>query len=372
VMHGMSFDRPATFHALLTNPKPTGEIHCDGNFGPWQADVPSETPVSGYFTFRDADLSTLKGLSGTLASQGTFAGPLDYLAVDGITDTPNFALRTSGHPMALHTNFSAIVDGTNGNTILKNVTAQFLHSTLVASGMVVDVYPKVKGRTILLDADASRARVEDLLALAVKSDEPAMTGAAKLKVRIVIPEKDADLIDRLQLNGQFALSGVHFTSDAVQGKVDSFSRKGQGQPNDTDISDVTSELDGRFTLANGEASFSNLAFAVEGANVTLGGTYNLDSGEMDFRGKLEMDAKISQTMTGWKSVMLKPFDHFFKDKDRGAGSEIPIKIVGTRQHLSFGTDFHDKGNQNQSGASSQNSPENQKGTPNEEAKLAKR
>lgn len=346
VMHSFSFDRPATFQALLTNPKPVGEIDCDGKFGPWEGDVPSETPVSGSYTFRNADLSTLKGLSGTLSSQGTFSGPLAYLAVDGATDTPNFALRTSAHPMMLHTDFSAIVDGTNGNTILKNVTAKFLNSTLVTSGAVVDMYPNVKGRTIVLDAVSNHARVEDLLALAVKSGEPVMTGAAKLKVRIVIPEKNEDLVDRLQLDGLFGLSDVHFTSDAVQAKVDTLSRKGQGQPKDADISDVNSNLDGRFTLANSEMSFSNLAFDVEGADVTLGGNYNLDSGYMDFRGKLELDAKLSQTMTGWKSVMLRPFDHFFKDKDRGSGSEIPIKIVGTRQHLSFGTDFHDKDHEN--------------------------
>jgi len=47
-------------------------------------------------------------------------------------------------------------------------------------------------------------------------------------------------------------------------------------------------------------------------------------------------------MTGWKSMMLKPFDHFFKGKD--GGTEIPIKITGTREHPSFGSDFHDKDN----------------------------
>ena len=61
VMNNFSFDRSAAFHALLTNPKPLGEIHCDGQFGPWRADQPGETPVNGNYTFRDVDLGALKG-----------------------------------------------------------------------------------------------------------------------------------------------------------------------------------------------------------------------------------------------------------------------------------------------------------------------
>ena len=129
-MDNFDFTNPASFHALLTNPVPKGQIHCDGQFGPWQADDPSQTPVSANYTFSDADMGTLKGLKGTLSSEGRFSGPLDYLNVEGKTDIPDFALRTSDHPMALHTDFSAVVDGTNGNTYLNIVTAKFLHTTL--------------------------------------------------------------------------------------------------------------------------------------------------------------------------------------------------------------------------------------------------
>ena len=342
IMNNFGFDRPAAFHALLTNPKPRGYIHCDGEFGPWRADEPSETPVSASYTFFNADLGTIKGLRGTLSSTGTFGGPLDYLNVQGSTDTPDFGLRTSARPMALHTDFIAIVDGTNGDTVLTNVTAKFLHTTLVTHGEVVDVYPKVKGRTIALDATSNDARIEDLLALAVKSDRQVMTGSAELRTKILIPERDEDLVDRLQLDGQFGLGQVHFTSSAVQGKVDSLSRRGQGKPKDQDISEETSNLTGRFKMANGAIDFSNLSFGVEGASIVLAGSYNLDSGQLDFRGKLRLQAKLSQTMTGWKSVVLKPFNPFFEGKN--GGTEIPIKITGTRGHPSFGPDFHDKTN----------------------------
>jgi len=340
VMRDFSFDQPANFHALLTNPKPRGEIHCDGQFGPWRSDEPSQTPVRAHYTFEHADLGTLKGISGILSSVGKFSGPLDYLNVEGTTDTPDFAVRTSGHPVPLHTDFTAIVDGTNGNTILTNVTAKFRHTTIVTRGEVVDVYKNVKGRTISLEAASNNAQLEDLLNLAVKSDQPVMTGSARLHTKILIPERDEDLIDRMQLNGQFALADLHFTSDQVQDKVDSLSRKGQGEPNDFDIADMMSGLDGKFTMKKGTLDFTNLDFAVEGASITLGGTYDVDDGQMDFRGKLRLQAKLSQTMTGWKSVVLKPFDHFFKGKD--GGTEIPIRIAGTREHLHYGADFHDK------------------------------
>ncbi|HEY1270352.1 MAG TPA: hypothetical protein VGF08_00115, partial [Terriglobales bacterium] len=42
---------PMRFEAGLTNPKPVGEIFSRGTFGPWQADSPRDTPVSGAYTF---------------------------------------------------------------------------------------------------------------------------------------------------------------------------------------------------------------------------------------------------------------------------------------------------------------------------------
>ena len=51
---------------------------------------------------------------------------------------PDFALRISSHPMALHTDFNAIVDGTNGDVILNKVVSKFLDTTLITKGKVVD------------------------------------------------------------------------------------------------------------------------------------------------------------------------------------------------------------------------------------------
>jgi hypothetical protein len=53
-----------------------------------------------------------------------------------------------------------------------------------------------------------------------------------------------------------------------------------------------------------------------------------------------MDAKLSQTMSGYKSILLRPFDPFFR---KNQATQLPIKISGTRNEPSFGLDFHHKG-----------------------------
>ena len=108
---------PLSFEAELTNPKPTGTIFTSGYFGPWQADTPRETPLSGGYSFSHADLSTIKGLGGILSSKGKFDGTLEKIAVDGSTDTPDFRLAICRRPVPLHTDFHAIVDGTSGDTL---------------------------------------------------------------------------------------------------------------------------------------------------------------------------------------------------------------------------------------------------------------
>jgi AsmA-like C-terminal region len=339
-LHDFQFDSPARFQALLTNPVPRGEIACQGTFGPWEADEPSATPVDARFTFDDADLGTLKGLSGTLSSRGNFHGPLDELQVEGETDTPNFALRTSSGPMALHTEYSAVVDGTNGDVILNKVVATFLSTALVVHGEVVDLTP-LRSRTIELDAVSEKGRIQDLLRLAVQTDKPAMTGDARLKVHIDIPEKNEDLLERMRLKGQFTVDDALFTNDEIQGRVNTLSHKAQGEPKLGAEGQETSTLHGAFRMAGGVVKFSRLRFGVEGAALATAGTYDIDNGHLDFRGKLALEASLSQTTTGVKSFFLKAVDPFFRGKN--GGTVLPIKITGTKDAPKYGIDLFDHG-----------------------------
>jgi AsmA-like C-terminal region len=335
-----SFDGPADFQAQLTNAVPTGEIDAAGQFGPWDPDAPRQLPVNARYTFKNADMGTLRGLSGTMQSNGAFSGPLDYLSVKGATEIPNFALRVAGHPVDLHTDFTATVDGTNGNVLLHPVIAHFRHTTFVVNGEVVDLNKSAKGRTIQMDVNAKQARIEDLLYLTVKNDPPLMTGDAHFLGKMEIREGDEDLLDKLTVNGTFDVAESHFTSQSVQEKIDSLSRRGQGHPEDHQIDDVVSDLKGNFNLANGVINFSSLNFSVTGAAVALQGTYGMENGNLDFHGHLLMQAKLSQTMTGAKSVLLKAADPFFRGKN--GGSSVPIKITGTREHPEYGLDLGGK------------------------------
>lgn len=334
--------QPLQFNATLQNPKPVGNIHSTGFFGPWQ-DEPRSTPVKGRYSFTNADLSTINGIAGILSSTGEYSGTLGNIAVDGETDTPDFQIATSGHRVPLHTNFHAIVDGTSGDTYLEPVKAQIAHSALVAKGSIVRI-DRPNGHRIILDVSVDPARIEDLLKLGVRTEPAIMTGAARLKIKFDLPPGNGQVSDRLRLAGTFRISGAHFTNEKVQSKVDALSMRSQGRPRqakDNIPDNVLSEMNGRFKLSNGLLSFSKLHYQVPGAKVDLSGRYSLDGNQFDFHGKARMDAKLSHMVTGWKSILLKPVDPFFSKN--GAGTEVPVKVTGTKSEPHFGLDFgHNK------------------------------
>jgi hypothetical protein len=330
------------FEANLTNPKPVGNILSSGSFGPWQPDNPRDTPVNGTYSFRDADLGTIKGIGGILSSNGSYTGTLDNIVVDGTTDTPDFRIAISGRPVPLHTEFHAIVDGTSGDTYLQPVNGQILDTKLVAKGSVVRVKDP-KGHHIELDVVIQQGKIDDLLKLAVRTDPPVMTGYVHLKTILDLPPGEPDVSDRLKLAGHFQVSAVHFTNDKTQGKIDALSLRSQGKPGmakDNIPDNVHANLKGTFRLANGLLAFSELVFQVPGTQVNLTGKYSLDGNQFDFRGKARLDAKLSHMVTGWKAILLKPVDPFFSKN--GAGTELPVKVTGTKSEPHFGTDFGHK------------------------------
>ena len=334
--------QPLQFNATLVNPKPVGDIQSSGLFGPWQQDSPRDTPVQGKYSFSNADLGTIKGIGGTLSSTGDYSGTLGNIAVHGETDTPNFQIATSGHPVPLHTEFHAIVDGTSGDTYLRPVNATLLHSTFTASGSVVRVKDP-NGHDIELDVVLDHAQIEDLLKLGVRTDPPIMAGPVEMKTRLSLAPGAATVADRLKLDGTFHVLRAHFSNEKVQSRLDSLSLRSQGNPKQANQhveENVPVDLRGAFTLKDGLLSFSSLHFLVPGTHVDMTGDYSLDGQEFDFRGTARLDAKVSQMTTGWKSILLKPVDSFFSKN--GAGTEVPIKITGTESEPRFGLDFGHK------------------------------
>jgi hypothetical protein len=333
---------PLRFEATLTNPKPVGSIQSTGQFGPWNEKSPRDSAVVGDYSFTDADLGTIKGIGGILSSTGKYGGTLGRIEVEGQTDTPDFSIAVSGHRVPLHTEFHAIVDGTDGDTYLDPVKAKLLHSAFTASGKIVRM-KNPPGHDVELNVVLGRARIEDLLKLGIKTDPPIMTGMVEMKTKLSLPAGAEDIANRLALNGNFHIPAGHFTNEKVQGQIDSLSLRTQGKGGVVEGQaepSVTSDLAGAFRLSQGALSFSYLHFLIPGTHADMTGKYTLDGDTFDFHGLVRMDAKLSQMTSGWKSILLKPVDPFFHK--HGAGTELPFKISGTRDAPHFGLDFHHK------------------------------
>jgi hypothetical protein len=342
-MSSVGTGQPMRFHAILTNPRPVGSIDSTGSFGPFVADSPADTPVVGTYSFSHADLGTLKGIGGTLSSTGKYEGILDRITVDGETDTPNFQLDTAMHPVPLHTKFHAIVDGVNGDTYLQPVDATLLHSHILATGDVVRA-PGGQGHDIKLDVTVDHARIQDMLQLAVKTEPPIMIGSLTLHTKFYLPPGKVSVTQKLRLQGGFQITGAHFTNEKVQSKVDQLSLRGQGKAKEAaqelkggPSANAASEMQGNFDLGAGKLTITDLKYNVPGAHIAMNGVYSLDGQQFDFHGNARLDAKVSQMVTGWKSVVLKAVDPFFS-KD-GAGAEVPIQVTGTNSEPHFGLDF---------------------------------
>ncbi|MFZ0663599.1 MAG: AsmA-like C-terminal region-containing protein [Acidobacteriaceae bacterium] len=344
-LHALGAGHAMRFHATLINPKPIGDIDSSGYFGPFSEHSPGDTPVKGTYKFSHADLNPLKGIGGILSSTGRYQGTLNNITVDGETDTPNFTLDTAGHPVPLHTKFHAIVDGTNGDTHLEPVDAMLLNSHIIARGDVVSV--PGQGHDINLDVTVQPGHLEDILALAANAEPPVMTGDLTLHAKLSIPPGKQSVTRKMRLKGNFDVTNVHFTDPKVQDKIDQLSLRGQGKPEKakqdaahTINVNIASEMKGNFTLGNRRITITGLRYNVPGADIAMSGTYTLDSSQVDFHGTASLQAKLSQMVTGWKSLLLKPVSPFFSKN--GAGTQVPISITGTRKDLHFGLDFfHD-------------------------------
>ncbi len=64
----------------------------------------------------------------------------------------------------------------------------------------------------------------------------------------------------------------------------------------------------------------------------------MNAGQFEFRGKVRLTAKLSQTVSDWwKKILLKPVDPIFAKN--GVGTEVPIRISGTKNSPKIGFDL---------------------------------
>jgi AsmA-like protein len=333
-LKSVGLNTPMKYDAAMTIPKPPGTLHSHGDFGPWAGPEPGDTPLQGDYVFENADLGIFNAIAGTLRSTGTFRGTLDSVEAKGYASVPNFRLKMAGNPIPLSTQFEVLVDGTNGDTVLRPVRARLGRTNFTTTGAVIK-HEIRDHRAINLKVTMPSGDIRDLLRLATKGP-PLMEGVINLKSAIDIPPLTGKVKEKLLLDGDFDLKDAKFLRSTIQDQIDQLSRRGQGQPKNEAIDEVVSNMKGSFHLENQVMTFRALSFEVPGAAVALAGNYDLDQDVIDFHGTLKLDAKISQTMTGWKRIILKPADPFFAKN--GAGTFLHIKVDGTSRQPKFGLD----------------------------------
>jgi hypothetical protein len=345
-LHDVGRDKAFPFDAWLVNAKPVGDIHSTGQFGPWVDNDPRDTPIQGNYSFTHADLGPIKGIAGLLSSTGNYSGPLGTIAVTGTTDTPDFSLDTTQHPVDLKTEFNATVDGTTGDTYLNHVHATFLNTVLEVEGKVVRAQDTTSaagdapGHFVDIAVDSTHARIEDLLQLAAKTRPEVMRGAMTLKAHLEIPPGHISVSKKMHIQGTFSIAGASFNNPKWQDTVDKLSERASGKLKEAgpdNAARVQSQMGGNFVLADGVVNISRLHYQIPGAQVDVNGSYSLDGKAVDFAGTVKTKATASQMLTGWKSIVAMPFDPLLK-RD-GAGLEVPITVHGTEDAPKLGLDM---------------------------------
>lgn len=335
-MKNLRSDEPATFTAGLLNPIPYGKIETTGTFGPWYSDEPGDSRISGEYTFA-ADLGTINGLAGQLNASGAMNGTLDQISTRGETHTPDFRLtELDGASLPLNTSFEALVDGTKGDVELKRVDVQIGKSKMLATGLVEGT-KGIKGKRVVVNLKSSSTDLGEMLRLVSKAAQPAANGVLTIDTALDLPQGKSPILERLALEGSVKADRLKFSSDAVQDKIDELSRRGQGRPTDASIDEVASKMSTKFVLNKGVFKYQGLSFNVNGAQIRLDGTHSLRSKTVDFAGVVLLTATVSQTQTGYKSWLLKPFDPLFRKN--GAGARLVITVAGTQDQPKVGLDF---------------------------------
>jgi len=333
-LRGLGGERALTFHTVVENPKPPGEITASGSFGPWKTGSAAATAVSGRYAFRHADLSVFRGIAGTLSSDGTFRGTFHDLQVQGTTDTPDFEAAHSGHKFRLSGQFRARVDATNADVTVENAAALLGHTTIAAQGRIARTQ-NGQGKTASLDFAVRDGRIDDVLLLFVKDPRSPLMGITSFRAHVTIPPGREAFVRKVQLQGEFGIGGAKFTSPKTEKSLTDLSLRARGEKDkvEEDPARVLSGLQGHVALKNGVTTFTNLSFTVPGARAQVHGTYNLVNERINLHGLLRMDTSLSNATSGLKSFLLKALGPFLKSNHRG--EVLPVAVTGTYGHPSY-------------------------------------
>jgi hypothetical protein len=331
-----------TYRAAIKNTEPPGEIHSTGKFGPWNSEEAGDTPISGTYSYDDADLGVFGGISGKLSSQGKYSGTLAHLDCQGSADIASFHVQGGGHTVHLVSQFHGDVDATNGNTVLNDVRAGFLHTIVLSKGTVASEPGHQPGKTAELEMSVQNGRIDDFLLLFTGSPRPSMTGRISLHAKAEVPPGKAKFLSRLLMDGDFGIAGGRFTNASVQTPINHVSESARGETKQQEMEDpstVLSDLKGHVSVRGGTATLTHVSFTVPGGMARMMGTFNLLNKQVNIKGVLYTNGKLSDATTGFKSLVLKAVTPFMK---KNKMTVVPFTITGTAHHPDFALDLDGK------------------------------
>jgi hypothetical protein len=332
-LQSINNDGPMSYDLAMRNPEPPGEIRSRGKLGPWDSQHLDNIPLSATYTFDKADLGVFEGIAGTLFGKGEFQGVLGKIETQGTTEIPNFEVTRSHHTVALKTKFTATVDGTSGDTLLRSVDGTFLHTAIHVEGVVASK-PGKPGKTTSLDITVRGGHIDDVLRLFVRESKPPMEGMTNFRAHVVWPSGRQPFLKRVTLQGGFEIEHAQWENRERQAKVNILSKRASGQKKDANTTEVTADIRGSVALNQAIAKFHDVSCKVPGAEAALSGTYNLENTKIDFRGDLKTKSALSNEANGVKAALLKPLDPLFKRKN--AGAVVPVEMTGTYKDPHFG------------------------------------
>jgi hypothetical protein len=327
-------DRNVGFSTLVDIPDPPGQVRSSGTIGPFSSDKKS-IPAAGSFEVSNADLKKYEGLAGILTGKGNFQGTLGRLEVNGTAVASRFEVDRTGHEIELRTEYRALVDGLSGDVSFDFLTADFLTTHLSVSGSIQGALGQ--GKTARLKFNGDRARVQDLLWLFTKADQPGLEGPIRLRANVELPPGEEPFLRRLLLRGDCVISSARWRTP-TQMKVNNLSARARGDKEQVEerspeqVDPVRSNLSGEVLLKDGLASLSNVSFRVPGAVARGAGTYNLLTKRIQLDGAVAMQADVSEAASGFKAVLLKPLNRFFRANKKKEGATLPVSVTGYYPH----------------------------------------
>src|SRR3954454_5876469 len=120
-----------------------------------------------------------------------------------------------------------------------------------------------------------------------------MRGRLALHSDLNLPAGPAEVMDRLELMGEFGVVGAKFNGE-VQEKISNLSERARGLDPDEHADNVVSNLRAKFQLERGVITLRDAAFGMPGATVQIAGSYGLAREALEFDGTVRMDATISE------------------------------------------------------------------------------